>query len=893
MTSADQGPANVTDIDLSAIVLSDEEDTTDEARALADIVAWSTGCPPWQRDALRRLCIAEDLTDEDIEQLTKLCKREASDSMPLAMEHVRAPESADAVLNLRGIHSVQNVNALAEGERLTFDKIGLTVVYGDNGSGKSGYARILKQVCRARAPKDDKILPNIYGKKSGTQKAVVDFSTNGQNRSETWTNGHPSDPVLSSVSVFDSRTANVHVDATNDVAYTPFPMKVLERLAQLCQQIKKQINEDISALQKQTPAAINAPECDPDTAVGKLVSSLSGKTKAEDVRALTKLSESEKARLQTLRSDFAHDPVKTARQLQTLKTRLAKYQAALEGLQNAVADEKAAQLTTFHQQLQTASHAASAAAHELFADEPLPDVGSEVWRTLWDSARAYAEQESYPAMPFPYTGDGARCVLCQQELDQEAAKRLVRFEGFVKDETKRKEEEARTAYQAAIDDLCEADMAMDEISDLVAIARDNLGDEGLADELRRSALTAKWRLRAILRTHALKKAPPLPALHDIPANGLADQSTALATRITGLLAEDESEDRKALLAEYQELADREWLAVIEQDVIAEIARRKTIASLKTALKGTTTNKITAQSAEIAEHLVTRTLRTQFTKEVAKLDVAGLAIELRKEKSAYGVPLFRVSLMQKPEVRVGDVLSEGEHRCVALAAFLAELATTEGKSGIVFDDPVSSLDHMHRKEVADRLADEGLKRQIIVFTHDIAFLFLLDQVSREKGTHIAFRSVNRGPDLAGYCQQDPPARAQPIEKVIESMQKDLDNKKVLYEQGKHDEWERTLDALQKRLRWTWERAVEEAVGPVIKRLSYKVQTKGLGKITTITMDDCRTMRQAYGRCSNLLHSESESLNAPLPKPEAVQKEIDALRDWVADIKQRQAGVDWLQ
>ena len=105
---------------------------------------------------------------------------------------------------------------------------------------------------------------------------------------------------------------------------------------------------------------------------------------------------------------------------------------------------------------------------------------------------------------------------------------------------------------------------------------------------------------------------------------------------------------------------------------------------------------TASSADI---------RSPVSKEIDKLGVASLAIELRKEKPRYGVPYFRVSLMRKPEARVGDILSEGEHRCVALAAFLAELATTEGHSAIVFDDPVSSLDHVHREAMAQRLPDE--------------------------------------------------------------------------------------------------------------------------------------------------------------------------------------------
>lgn len=126
-----------------------------------------------------------------------------------------------------------------------------------------------------------------------------------------------------------------------------------------------------------------------------------------------------------------------------------------------------------------------------------------------------------------------------------------------------------------------------------------------------------------------------------------------------------------------------------------------------------------------------------------------------------------------------------------------------------------------------------------------------------------------------------------------MQKRLNNERTRYETGDHLGWETTVDGLQKRLRLTWERAVEDAVGSVVKRLSNKVETKGLAKVTAVTLDDCVEMRQAYGRCSTLLHSSADELNRPLPKPDAVQNEITALRKWVEDIKQRQGKIDWLQ
>jgi hypothetical protein len=46
--------------------------------------------------------------------------------------------------------------------------------------------------------------------------------------------------------------------------------------------------------------------------------------------------------------------------------------------------------------------------------------------------------------------------------------------------------------------------------------------------------------------------------------------------------------------------------------------------------------------------------------------------------------------------------------------------TAAVTGIVFDDPVSSLDHMRREQIARRLAREAKVRQVNVFTHDLAF-----------------------------------------------------------------------------------------------------------------------------------------------------------------------------
>ena len=562
-------------------------------------------------------------------------------------------------------------------------------------------------------------------------------------------------------------------------------------------------------------------------------------------------------------------------------------------LEQAVDDAEVSYLAQLRRAHEAAKAAADAAAGDLFAEEPLPDIGSDAWRALWEAARRYSDDRAYNASSFPHTDAGARCVLCQQELGRDASARLRRFEAFVQDTTKAQEAAAASAYRGRLEALTARTVASHATRDALTVFRDGLDDAAAVERVRRSAVTLRWRHRAILRAHAAGDiALPLPTAVPWPSADVALYLADLSERITALQAAEHSDERRRMQAECDELADREWLSVVQQDVITEIARRKQRTALESARRDTTTNRITAKSAELAAGLVTNALRAQFSKEVDRLGVAGLAIELRQAKAAYGVPRFRVSLIRQPDARVGAVLSEGEHRCVALAAFLAELATTASASAIVFDDPVSSLDHMHRDAVADRLVDEAQRRQIVIFTHDIAFLFLLDQKCRAKGTHVAFRCITRTEDFAGYCQQDPPVRAQPLDRVIGGMETHLNNERVHYDNGDHGRWERTLDGFQRRLRSSWERAVEDVVAPVVKRLSNKVDTKGLAKVVTLTMDDCTKMRKAYGRCSTLLHSSADALNSPLPSPESVEQEINALREWISDVKGRQNKVAWL-
>jgi hypothetical protein len=60
---------------------------------LREILTWSADRPPWQRDALRRLVVDGELSDDDISVLTEIFKgdhglAEKAEVKPLAKEHL-------------------------------------------------------------------------------------------------------------------------------------------------------------------------------------------------------------------------------------------------------------------------------------------------------------------------------------------------------------------------------------------------------------------------------------------------------------------------------------------------------------------------------------------------------------------------------------------------------------------------------------------------------------------------------------------------------------------------------------------------------------------------------------------------------------------------------------
>lgn len=851
-----------------------------EKAALADLVTWAEKRPAWQRDALRRLVTGETLDGQVIMGLTELCLDPARTHTPIAQSHIVAETSAAEPISLVSIKNTTAINALASQQELSFEPSGLTVIYGDNGSGKSGYVRVLKHACRSR---DERFVihRDLEDKTDTPQSAEICFTRGANTEQFNWTPDGEPHSDLPSVSIFDSRSASIHVESTNEVAYIPRPMRLLEALADASDRIKTLLDGRIATLKSQVPFAISNPTLSTETAAGSYVFGLSAKSNVPQLDKLAAFTDQEAARLTALETDFAQDPKRAVARLDNHRSEVERIQTTLKSLFATTNAAAFAEINALRKTHGDSVEAASVASHQLFSASPLPEVGQAAWEKLWEAARTYADTVAYPGKTFPSSEPDTLCVLCQQTLGADAIARQQTFELFVKSSTRADEATARLKLDAALTQLKVRMLRLGDVVKSSKFLATEIGDVALARQVRRAFVVVLWRLRAMVRAYREPKplgADPLPAL--------ADHALDLKTRATQLSADARSDDYKGLNSEYLELKERAALAPLLPDIKAHIARLKEIELINTALKATAKKPITDKNKELSDRMVTDALRSRFAREIGKLKLARMPVELRKEKDRQAVSYFRVALVENPNAKVGEIFSEGEHRCVALAAFLAELVTAQRYCSIVFDDPMSSLDHIHRSAVASRLVEEAEHRQVVVFTHDLVFLYELRREAEKANRPIAFRNVRRQRDKPGYIENELPDKAKSGLEMCNALRSSLKSAKPSLD--KLTDTQRTIfcKGTIGQLRDAWEQAICDYIRPVLERFDNKVKPTSMFKLGILTEDDVMRVMAAQSRLSEDLHSSAQALNPEAVSLDDLLSEVKALEEWIYSIRERQ-------
>ncbi|MDE0119183.1 MAG: hypothetical protein OXM55_04155 [Bdellovibrionales bacterium] len=123
---------------------------------LSEILEWAKQQDDWKQDAVRRIIENGNYTSEDVKELTDIILFKYGYVEELKVpaklidksKFITVEESKKHKVILKKITAPKNVNALSVDAELKFAINGLTIIYGENGVGKSGYTRILKKCCK-------------------------------------------------------------------------------------------------------------------------------------------------------------------------------------------------------------------------------------------------------------------------------------------------------------------------------------------------------------------------------------------------------------------------------------------------------------------------------------------------------------------------------------------------------------------------------------------------------------------------------------------------------------------------------------------------------------------------------------------------------------------------
>jgi energy-coupling factor transporter ATP-binding protein EcfA2 len=854
---------------------------------LQEILGWSKTIAPWQSDAIARLLAKQALDAQDLDDLFALLKAahgipdpEARTAKPLTEDQIPAPVKNSTHVALHAFKNLKNVNAIAPNVRVPIEPTGLTVIYGDNGSGKSGYSRVLKRACRAR-DQAEKILPNanIAGSKAGPPEADFEISIDGGIVKDVhWSFDKPAPAELSALAIFDSRCARAYLDQEDDFSYVPYGLDVFEGLVKACGDLKVKLDAEQAQYATDLTAFANLLG---DTEVGKAIKNLSARTDPKHIEKLATVDEKEAARRAEIEKGLKEsNPKERAAQIRTASKRIAAIAAAATTKGSLVDTAAIGRLRDLSDSYRVAKTAAELAAEKFKeGDKLLPGTGGEVWRELFDAARKFSTI-SHEGHVFPDLGVGSPCPLCQQPLE-EGAGRLIRFESFIQEEAEKTAQARRRTLNAAYQPFISADLSLnlDEVTyEEIEALEKSLGSDARLfekslverrDVVKNAVIENKWGEYPILKNP------------DTRIKALADK---LSVQADTLDKASDAKAREALVKEYAELNARTGLAEVKSAVLTAIERLARQAALTACGAALRTNAISSKSAEIAEKVVSVDLAQALNAEFKVLGVGSLSVAL-KSRGDKGKALHKLKLELPQSSSPGDILSEGEQRAIAIGSFLAEVRLGGGKGGIVFDDPVSSLDHRRRENVAARLTQEAIARQVIVFTHDIYFLNILAEKAASTNTPMATQSLNKRPQGFGVPEPELPFEGMPLTKrigALKAMHQDVERAFKAGDEPAHHSL--TIEAYFK-LRMAWERAVEEVLlRNVVLRFRKGIETQRLAQVT-VDDDDYKTVHQGMSKCSNYAHDKAMMGGVAVPDPVELLADIASLDDWRSKTEQR--------
>jgi hypothetical protein len=679
---------------------------------------WAATLRVWQRVTLAYAIKGRVLTEAQVDEVYELFLQEAGFKDKQGDPNVAVDVTGRPVdvptkqMRLEKIDSLAGINALPDGAALTFGPA-LTVIYGRNGAGKSGFARLFANACFSRHKPS--ILGNIYQKAAASAPAAnFHLTIDGVAQPPLALAMNINHPDLQRVSFFDNSVARQHVSEASPFEFNPSGFDIFPEMARVYGLIGARL--DVAIQERTRETKFSESFIGLETPVSRAVASIGASTDIGAIENLAVYGLSEKARFEEV--DKQLTALKSKSQKEILAS-LRQARSDIESLANSVESvgialgeaKSEARNSLAMKAAETAAFATSAGSDQ-FKRSFFNAVGSPEWQTFTKAAHALAHKESER---YPQAAD--HCLLCERPFDDEPSRtHVAALLLFVEGEAQRVAEKAVAEVEK-------------ELSALQAL-NTNIFSEGarVREHVHRIDPTVELTVSEFATDTTAQRDKAINALRNhraltdtINASAAIAALTALSKRldqdILRLGKEDTSTAIVALELERQTLRHREVLSQLLPSIRTYVTDTKWCAKATAAKTLLNPRHITDKEKELSTKIIGDAYRTALASECKDLECL-MPIELQTAgQKGKTVRSLAIKGGHQPTL----ILSEGEQKAVALADFLTEVALNPANAGIILDDPVTSQDHERKTLIAKRLVREARTRQVVIFTHDLPFL----------------------------------------------------------------------------------------------------------------------------------------------------------------------------
>jgi len=848
-----------------------------------EILDWSQTKPAFIQDALRRLITSTTVLQSDIDELIELIKKECGDTtitlnaVPLNSSHIPATSvTTGSYPKLISLNNPVNISALHSQGSLQFSNMGLTVVYGNNGSGKSSYSRILKKLCWSRNPSID-LKKNVFNPSASQQQVGFVIEDNNATVNITWRDAGPVDPLLKSIFVFDNDCGHIYNNSENPTEYKPVGIDILERLISLLGTISREFDTTIAPYTTQKPMI---DQILAQTQIFRWYGTIETLQRSQ-IDTFIQFSQIDSDRKQELLSlTTSQNAQQNITNLSSKKGRINNYIQQLKQIEVLFSQESIDEIIANRSSFNDKNQAYLIATAELTTTNTLEGFGTSAWRTLWESAKNFAHSANLSdGENFPSLGSLEKCVLCQQELDDTAQQRMATFNGFILNDVSTQLNTVNSTIQSRINTYNALSIPpienFEELEELIPNFRSNY------TQFSASIITYKEQITAYLQNGGelnINLTTLTPSISNLIPN--LDEQIAQNNQLL--------QNRNLLIAELNELTAKEFLFNNKATILRyhhEHVYKTWIARCKSQLS------TTGISRKIGDLMEDQAVSLQHQEFISHLNFfnpdLATKVLISKTRTSQGNTFQKCSLNGINHT-ISSILSEGEQKVIALSNFLAECTIDGRLNSIVFDDPVTSLDMDYRILIADKIVELSQNRQIVVLTHDLSFLrLLIDTHKSNTSTDYTVIGIDKFNGISGIVTDEIPYLAKNVQERVNSIRRILVEHDGLQLSDAHGR-ETKLDSARKRFRMLLERSVEEVLSnKTYERFSKNIHLKkgNLSSYIVTEQSDVDFLLNLFGKYSVTEHDGGTSTIPQLPNKTEIERDTTAYSNWKDSFKNK--------